>query len=68
MMEKIGLAAFVLLVLFMVALTFVSVRDTAICLEHGWALTRTTWKLESFCIREENEYEIVKSVIEVVNE
>lgn len=38
----------------------VSLRADKLCLEQGWANSKVTWDLTTYCIREENEYEIVK--------
>lgn len=35
-------------------------RAEKLCLEHGWKDSKVTWGLTAYCIREENEYEIVK--------
>ena len=35
------------------------------CLSNGYKETKITWNLEQYWIREENEYEIVKSLNEI---
>jgi len=36
------------------------------CLMHGWKDAKVTWDLTAYCIREENEYEIVRPLSEVM--
>lgn len=37
-----------------------SLRAEKLCLQHGWKDAKVTWDLTAYCVREENEYEIVK--------
>jgi hypothetical protein len=44
------------------------VQTKKLCLENGWRNYSITWDLQKFCIREENEYEIVKPLSEILAE
>ncbi len=47
------------LIMVWVAVYAIKIFDTeAKCAELGWANSKVTWNLQSYCIREENEYEI----------
>lgn len=46
----------------------ITISNEAICLEHGWASSKTTYTLKGYCIRKENEYEITKPLLEIVND
>ncbi len=37
------------------------------CLEYGYANHSVTWNFKGYCIREENEYEIVKPLSELIS-
>ena len=50
-------------------LTFV-VQDARVhlqCLDYGYANHSVAWNLRAYCIREENEYEIVKPLSELIS-
>lgn len=38
------------------------------CLSYGWKDAKIDWRLKGYCIREENEYEIVKPLNEIKGE
>lgn len=61
----------VLFILFLLYAGICGVRGMvadAQCLEHGWKDARLDWRLRAYCIREENEYEIVRPLHEVLKE
>ena len=58
----------VAIVALMAARFVVDSRVQKLCLQHGWANHGVTWDLQGFCIREENEYEIVKPLSEILAE
>lgn len=44
----------------------IDARVLKACLLHGWRDSMITWDFQGFCAREENEYEIVKPLSEIV--
>ena len=58
----------VLFILLLAAYMVVDVKVEADCLSHGWKDSKVDWKFEAYCIREENEYEIVKPLSEILEQ
>lgn len=46
----------------------VTINVDAECLRHGWKDSRVDWRFRSYCIREENEYEITVPLRELTGE
>jgi len=57
-----------LLLLYTLVHCIATINVDAECLRHGWKDSRVDWRFRSYCIREENEYEIVAPLSEVIGE
>ena len=73
MLEKLGMAVMVFfLLLFVVFLAWalasipVMMGAESLCLEAGYPRATVTWNWKTYCVREENEYEIVKPLRDVL--
>ena len=61
--------ALVLAIIIYAAVFTVCVAKTELaCAQEGWRDYTVTWNLEQFCVREENEYEIIKPLGEIRGE
>lgn len=56
------------IVVYAVAFTIDMAKTELACARHGWAGYKVTWNFESYCLREENEYEIVRPLIDILEE
>ena len=72
--EKVfGIMAILIMVLLVVGLVYslmlgiASAKLEKKCLLYGWKDYSVTWDFQKYCIREENEYEIVKPLEEIIN-
>lgn len=61
--EKVILPVLIIIAIFVLGIGFslqvISSYYNAECLQYGYPHVSTTYKLEAYCIREEDEYEIV---------
>jgi len=55
----VGVAAGAMFILWILCYCVVSFNVQKTCLEAGWRDYEVTWDYSAFCVREENEYEIV---------
>ena len=64
-----GLLVFLgILLIYVFIWAIISFNVDAQCLEYGWKDSSVTYNFHSYCIREENEYEITKSLEQVRGE
>lgn len=66
-----GMLLMITFVLFFIySLVFIVIYSTTeqLCLENGWKEGIITWNFQRYCGREENEYEIVKPLKEIIKE
>lgn len=61
------LFAFILIIfaIYMIIIGITEVITNQKCLELGWRDGETTWNFQTYCSREENEYEITKPLKEL---
>jgi hypothetical protein len=60
-----------LLAMFVIAMVVylpIGLETNRQCLKYGWKTGEVTWDLRRYCIREENEYEVVKPLPEIIEE
>lgn len=64
------LVVFLIAALIAFTLTYLiqAARADQQCAELGWRDYKIIWNLKAFCIREENEYEIIRPLKELLNE
>ena len=56
------------IVVYALAFMVVAAKTEAVCAQHGWRDYTVTWNFTQYCVREENEYEIIKPLHEIVEE
>lgn len=51
-----------------IAFMFKVASVEAQCYQHGWADYKVAWNFNSYCLREENEYEIIRPLADILEE
>ena len=46
----------------------VSASTDALCAQNGWRDSKVTWNFQRYCIREENEYEIIVPLYKIMDD